>query len=703
MKRILLIVAVFLPAICLAQIGEHIHIDQFGYLSSAEKVAVLSNPQIGYNAGATGYSPSGFLTVKNAITNNTVFSGPVQVWDNGNTHTNSGDKGWWFDFSALQLSGDFYIMDTINNQRSYTFSIDTNPYYNVLKDAGRMFYYNRCNDAKNTPYADSKWTDGMNFMNASQDADCHLIHDSNNLAPVRDLSGGWFDAGDYNKYVTFAYSTLHDLLSAYEENPTAFGDDWNIPESGNGIPDIIDEVKWETDWLLKMVDSNGLTPIKMGSQNYLDNTSYPPSNNTDPRFYGPNCTSASIAAASTLAHAGIVMQQFPSLLSYVDSLKFKAKAAADYARPLYFSDNLQYNCDDGSIISGDADRDSSDQVDMLITASIYLWELTGDLPSKNFVDFNYFILDAYINGGWSAYNSYLVDALIRYAHHPNAGANAAVSIKTNMGQVVTNNWSDYFSWNDNDLYRAPVPSWSYHWGSNQVIARYGNLNNKMADHKIAFDSLQQRKRASETLHYFHGVNPNGLVYLSNMYNAGGDKCVNEIYHTWFADGSIYDNALSSANGPPPGYLTGGANEYFSVTTLTPPASQPKQKSYLDFNTSWPQNSWEVSEPAIYYQAAYLRLLSKYVKPYLAPTALAEEKKEDLSIYPNPIKDKLFISGIKNETQAKVINLQGQVMLETVITPNKNYIQLEKIPNGLYFLLLEKDNRIDQFKIIKLKN
>jgi hypothetical protein len=43
------------------------------------------------------------------------------------------------------------------------------------------------------------------------------------------------------------------------------------------------------------------------------------------------------------------------------------------------------------------------------------------------------------------------------------------------------------------------------------------------------------------------------------------------------------------------------------------------------------------------------------------------------------------------------------MLETVITPNKNYIQLEKIPNGLYFLLLEKDNRIDQFKIIKLKN
>jgi endoglucanase len=53
------------------------------------------------------------------------------------------------------------------------------------------------------------------------------------------------DAGDYNKYVTFAASPVHMLLTSYRQNPGIFTDDFNIPESGNGIPDIIDEVRYE--------------------------------------------------------------------------------------------------------------------------------------------------------------------------------------------------------------------------------------------------------------------------------------------------------------------------------------------------------------------------------------------------------------------------------------------------------------------------
>ena len=138
----------------------------------------------------------------------------------------------------------------------------------------------------------------MNFTNPLQDADCRYVYDAENAALEKDLTGGWFDAGDYNKYVTFAHTAVHDLLWAYRNNPDVFGDNWNIPESGNGIPDILDEIKWETDWLLKMANPDGSVIIKMGSIDYDDNSNAPPSANTDRRYYGPTCTSASIATAS---------------------------------------------------------------------------------------------------------------------------------------------------------------------------------------------------------------------------------------------------------------------------------------------------------------------------------------------------------------------------------------------------------------------
>jgi endoglucanase len=58
---------------------------------------------------------------------------------------------------------------------------------------------------------------------------------------IKDLRGGWFDAGDYNKYTSWTAHNAIVLLRAYSENPTAFGDDSGIAESGNGVPDILDE------------------------------------------------------------------------------------------------------------------------------------------------------------------------------------------------------------------------------------------------------------------------------------------------------------------------------------------------------------------------------------------------------------------------------------------------------------------------------
>ena len=141
-----------------------------------------------------------------------------------------------------------------------------------------------------------------------------------------------------------------------------------------------------------------------------------------------------------------------------------------------------------------------------------------------------------------------------------------------------------------------------------------------------------REAALCYVHYIHGVNPLNMTYLSNMYHYGAENCVNTFYHSWFEHGSAkWDKVGVSTYGPPPGYITGGANPGYNwdgccpsgcwssennaacfSESISPPKGQPAQKSYKDFNTSWPIDSWQVTEPDCGYQINYIRLLSKFV-------------------------------------------------------------------------------------------
>ena len=134
------------------------------------------------------------------------------------------------------------------------------------------------------------------------------------------------------------------------------------------------------------------------------------------------------------------------------------------------------------------------------------------------------------------------------------------------------------------------------------------------------------------LNYLHGVNPLGLVYLTNMERYGAEKSVSEIYHNWFVNGSKeYDSTKTSTYGPAPGFLVGGPNPGYERDeccktkcggygakmckrpVMSPPAGQPPMKSYAEFNDGWPLNSWSVTENSNSYQTAYIRLLSKYAR------------------------------------------------------------------------------------------
>lgn len=217
MKKLFLFI-ICIPSFLFSQSSDFIHIDQFGYKKNHSKIAVISNPQTGYNASES-YSIGTILEVKNATTNVTIFSDNPSEWNNGLEHEQSGDIGWWFDFSTVTQDGDYYIYDPTNDERSAIFTISDTIYTNLLITASKVFYYNRCGIAKVTPHVLNGYTDATSFTqdNASRD-----VYDQNNPATEKDMSGGWFDAGDYNKYVTFAEGAVHDLLWAYQENPSVF-------------------------------------------------------------------------------------------------------------------------------------------------------------------------------------------------------------------------------------------------------------------------------------------------------------------------------------------------------------------------------------------------------------------------------------------------------------------------------------------------
>ena len=586
----------------------HILVDQFGYRPADPKIAVIRDPKAGFDAADT-FLPGSTYQLRRAGDGTVIYTGTIEAWNQGAVDTSSGDRGWWFDFSSVNTPGTYFVYDVSRNLRSATFSIGQQVYQDVLKAAVRMYFYQRAGIAKATPFANSCWVDDPAYMGSNQDSQAHDITDPENPAKVRDLSGGWFDAGDTNKYVTNAIKPVHQLLTAYQENPGVFTDDFNIPESGNAIPDLLDEVKWETDWLKKMQYPDGSVALKVGDTVYSDAS--PPSSDKHPRFYVPGCTSSTIAAAGIFAHASYVYGGVSALQAEAADLKSRAiKAWNNYQGVA----TKQERCDSGAVKVAGADLNLDAQNVEAVVAGIYLYAITGDSTYASYIGSNYRLLRPYNDDGWIRYGSDQGEALLFYTTLSSADPELkrtilASKLKDTLGghKVYGVNASD-------DLYRNFLGD--YIWGSNEVRANHGNTNAEVAAYGIAVnDTKPYLTRALDTLHYFHGVNPFGKVYLSNMYAYGATNSVNELFGGWFIAGSIWSDALTSKCGPAPGFVTGGPNARAAdggvPANESPPFGQPAQKSYKDWNGK--DNSWVVNEPSIYYQSAYVQLLAAFAK------------------------------------------------------------------------------------------
>lgn len=595
------IVSFLLSVFCLlaepSKIQKNIMVDQFGYRPDDFKTAVIADPQLGFKADSN-FVPANVLQVRDWNTDKVVFSGEIKVWSEGKMDITSGDKGWWFDFSSLKTEGDYYIYDSLNNAGSGKFSIKKDIYKDILKAACRVFYYQRINDPKETPYAEEPWTDSAAFISQWQDTQARYLNDRDNPATARDLSGGWMDAGDCNKYVTFTSSPVHMLLTAYQQNPGVFTDDYNIPESGNGIPDIVDEVKYEIDWVKKMQLDDGGLLIKIGNIDW--NTAWPPSADKRPRYYGPECSSSSIAGAGMFAHAAIVLGRFAKYKDYADDLKIRAEKAWNW-----YKENPKCDtCDSQEIKSGDADVSLRMQDQMEFISAVYLFALTGDQKYNEVILKNYINAIPLFDFGTYLYFSHSGDALLYYTTIKNADEkvkNFILEFRKNLQRGA-----DIFQTRgDLDLYMSYLPTSLYSWGSNNPRSSLGSANYDAITYGLTDLPERVKNRSLGVLHYFHGVNPLGIVYLSNMHKYGSEYSCDKIWHDWFRVGTKFES------NPAPGYVTGGPNYYYNGG-LEEIKRQPPQKCYKNTNIAFPDQSWELTEPAIYYQASYIKLLSKFV-------------------------------------------------------------------------------------------
>jgi hypothetical protein len=544
-----------------------------------------------------------------------VFSAAPTSWHAGATDSSSGDKAWWFDFSSVTAPGSYFVLDPSANVRSPVFRIGADVFRPVLVQAVRMLYYQRDGTSKPAQYAGADWADGT-----AHQAQCGLY--SNASAP-KDLHGGWFDAGDQNEYTNWAASDVIELLRAWVEHPSAFTDDFNIPESGNGVPDLLDEVKWELDWLMRMQDgaTGGAVLSVVGHQG-----TSPPSADTHPCIYGPASTSATLSAAAAFAFAARVFNAVPAFATaypgYAADLQTRAVNAWTWAgaNPAVTFANT------GLVAAGEQEVDASGRLVKKLMAAVFLYELTGGAAYQTFFDANYASVDLISSGYTDPSMVEKQDTLLEYANAAGATPASATQINTVFKNAMGG--SGYFGalQSGADPYLAYING--YYWGSNQIKGAQGNLFEDVIAFGVDAPKNADAARAAERyVHYLHGVNPLQLVYLSNMGAWGATKSVTRFFHTWFAHGSSWDAAGVSTFGPPPGYLTGGPNPGYSwdsccpggcsgmscgAAVRSPPAGQPDQKAYLDFNESWPLDSWSVTEPDDMYQAHYVRLLSKFV-------------------------------------------------------------------------------------------
>jgi endoglucanase len=649
-------------------IGAHgqsndIQLNQVGFYPNRPKLAVV--PSVG----------SVPFYVVSATSQDTLFTGALtatQMWPYSGESVSQGD------FSSFTTPGRYRIL-VPGVGTSHPFDIADRVHQNVAVGALKGYYFQRASTSLSAQYA-GQWAraaghpDTAVFIHAS--AATAVRPESTKIKAPR----GWYDAGDYNKYVVNSGISTYTLLATYEHFPeycTLLRT--NIPESSNAIPDILDEALWNLRWLLAMQD-----PSDGGVYTKLTNTLFDfwimPFQATTPRYVVMKTTGATLDFAAVMAQAARIFSGFSAALPGLsDSCLDASLAAWNWARanPDSIYDqtrmNQLYNPD---IFTGDySDIDFQDEFDWaaselfittgqdsFLTVANPLNESTASVPN------------------WQHVRSLGLYSLAQHRATIAASIDTA-SVKSRLlsladALLASKNASAY------DVAMG-VDASDFVWGSNGVAANQGIVL-LMAFRLTGNDEYLQA--ALSNLDYLLGRNGTSYCFVTGC----GSRSPLHIHHR-----------PSQADGiaaPVPGLLAGGPNP--GQNDGQPYPSSMPGLSYTDNYLAYASN-----EIAINWNAP-LTYLAIGIEDLLSPDGLptgdirqAERAVPDhlelLQNYPNPFNPETTVEYRLPQgglTTVKIFDLLGR----TVCTlqegwqeagPHRLTFDASRLPSGVYFCRL----------------
>ena len=487
--------------------------------------------------------------------------GPASVWQYSQESVRLAD------FSPVQQEGS-YVLFVPGVGNSHPFDIRPHAYQSLTVGALKAFYYQRAS-ARLMPREADIWT-----RSAGHPDTAVQIHPSAATASRPAFSTirspqGWYDAGDYNKYVVNSGISTYTVLALYEHaGPFMSALITKIPESGNALPDILDEALWNLRWMMSMQD-----PEDGGVYHKLTNAAFDgwvmPAFATTPRYVVQKSTGAALNLAAVAAQAARIFRDFQGALpGFADSCLQTSLAAWRWARAnpsiVYSQANMNLAFDPDISTGEYGDGSFSDERDW---AASELYVTTGQ---DSFLLAGNPLTSAIATVPW--WQSVRTLGLYSLAHH-RGHLTPAIDTALVVARLRTLANSLLSSYQSSE-YRVVIghSSSDFVWGSNAVAANQAMA--LLVAHQLTGDA-NYLDAACANLDYLLGRNATGYSFVTGF----GDQTPFHPHHR----PSQSDNVVQ----PVPGLLVGGPNPG-QQDGLQYPSNLPA-RSYLDDFESYASN------------------------------------------------------------------------------------------------------------------
>lgn len=411
-----------------------------------------------------------------------------------------------------------------------------------------------------------------------------------------DVAGGWYDAGDHGKYVVTGGISAAQLMQAYERSLHVEGaakdlyadGSLTLPETANGVPDILDEARWELEFLLRMQVPEGHPLAGMAHHKIHDDawTGLPllPHEDPRPRYLHRPSTAATLNLAAAAAQGARLFKPYDRAFSLLDAAERAWQAAGENPELLAPPSDNQ----------GGGAYDDAGVDDEFFWAAAELFITTGKQEYREAVTASRFFENAGLGDAGFDWANVAALGTLSLSLVPNGLATGETA---RQRDAVIEAAETYLArWKDRAFGQLYAPEdGKYGWGSNHLMAQIGTVLARAYDYT---GDARFRDAAIEGADYLLGRNALGQSYVTGY---GTDYSRNQ-HSRWFA--RQLDPALPE---PPDGALAGGPNAYLQDEMARQARSGcAPQECYLDDIHSWSTNEITINwNAALAQYAAFL--------------------------------------------------------------------------------------------------